>query len=228
MFSGGVPEGRGRNLADLLGVRKVGSHAIYLGIPTAVGRSREAVFRELVNRVTKKLKDWKARVLSLAGKVTLVKSVIQAIPTYLMTCFKIPKGILEKIESAIARFLWGQKGEEKRVHWLRWDVLCKPKKKGGFGLRNLGNFNSALLAKQGWRLIQDDQSLLAQVLKARYFPRGNFLTTKRGYGSSYTWKSILEGRRVLEKGLVWVIGDGKSVGILGDPWIYDGGDPYMI
>ncbi|KAL8475516.1 hypothetical protein ACS0TY_028246 [Phlomoides rotata] len=78
---------------------------------------------------------------------------------------------------------------------------------------------------QGWRLIQDEHLLLAKVLKARYFPRGDFRGATLGHGSSYTWQSILEGWRVLEQGLVWIIGNGQRVKIFEDPWLYGGGNP---
>lgn len=110
--------------------------------------------------MTKKIKDWKSRMLSQAGKLTLVRSVVQSIPTYLMTCFEVPDNIIQKIEGEIARFLWGQKGDEKRIHWLRRERLCRPKGEGGLGIRDLKVFNKALLAKKGWRLMQDDQSQL--------------------------------------------------------------------
>lgn len=58
--------------------------------------------------------------------------------------------IIAQIEAAILRFWWGQKGEERCIHWLARDVLYKPKWEGGLGLRNLVVFNMALLAKKGW------------------------------------------------------------------------------
>lgn len=48
-----------------------------------------------------------------------------------------------------------------------------------------------------------------------------------GYNSSYTWQSILEGRSVLEKGLIWIVGDGQQVHAWTEPWINDGGCPYV-
>lgn len=63
---------------------------MYLGILVHGIHSSSAMFRSLVERVEKKLKDWKSRTLSQADKLTLIKAVAQAIPTYLMTCFKIP------------------------------------------------------------------------------------------------------------------------------------------
>lgn len=62
-------------LAEVLGVRRVEQHSVYLGLPTRVGRSREEVFKVLVSRAMKKLKDWKSKMLSQAGKITLVKWV---------------------------------------------------------------------------------------------------------------------------------------------------------
>ncbi|KAL8534351.1 hypothetical protein ACS0TY_010387 [Phlomoides rotata] len=225
MFNAEISRDRAALLVEEVGVRRVPDHAIYLGIPTSIGRSREACFRTVVNRVTKKLKDWNSKTLSQAGKLALVKSVAQAIPTYLMTCFKLPKATIDRIKSTI---LWGQKEKEIRIHWIGWERLCKPKKDGGLGLRDLGDFNKAILAKQGWRLIQDDTSVLAQMLKARYFPRRQFRTITLGYGASYTWQSILEGHRLLEQGLFWIVGDGSSVQMSREPWIFDGEGKHML
>lgn len=85
------------------------------------------------------------------------------------------------------------------------------------------NDNKALLAKQGWRLLQNGESLLARVLRARYFPRGDFLSASIGYNSSYTWQSILEGRKVLDVGLIWVVGNGHTVKFWKDRWLFGDG-----
>ncbi|KAL8521249.1 hypothetical protein ACS0TY_011693 [Phlomoides rotata] len=130
-----------------LGVRRVEEHAIYLGLLTNIGRSRCAIFRTLVDRVANKVKDWKSNTISQAGKLALIKLVVQSIPTYLMSCFRIPNIVIEQVESTIARFFWGQKEEERRVHWLKWEVLCRDKADRDLGLRRLKDFNLSLLAK---------------------------------------------------------------------------------
>jgi hypothetical protein len=120
----------------------------------------------------------------------LLKAVVQAIPTYTMSVFKIPKTLCNEINSMMARFWWGHKENDKKVAWMSWKKMGKAKKIGGLGFRDLQCFNTALLAKQGWRLIQNPDSLVAMVLKEKYFPNGSFLDSQLSKRPSYVWRSI--------------------------------------
>jgi len=60
----------------------------------------------------------------------------------------------------------------------------------GMGFRDLGTFNVALLAKQGWRLLTIEDSLAYKIIKAKYFPKTSFIEAWRGDNSSYTWRSL--------------------------------------
>ena len=64
--------------------------------------------------------------------------------------------------------------------------MCNPKARGGLGFKNLKAFNLAMLAKQAWRILNNLSSLVARVLKARYFPTGNLLNAKLGSSPSYS------------------------------------------
>ena len=86
-------------------------------------------------------------------------------------------------------------------------------KEGGLGFRDLHSFNKAMLAKQGWRLIQNLDSLCARILKANYYPNSDFLNAKCKDGCSYTWRSIMQWLKVLKDGVIWRIGNGQRVGI---------------
>ena len=84
---------------------------------------------------------------------------------------------------------------------------------GGTGFRDLYTFNLAMLAKQGWRISQNLDSLIARVLKAKYYPFGYFLEAHQGANPSYTWQSLVARRDILKDGLAWRIGDGVKVDI---------------
>jgi hypothetical protein len=137
-----------------------------------------------------------------------------------MSCFKLPDSLCEHIESMISRFWWGSKQGEQKIHWVAWNSLCKEKKGGGMGFKTMKEFNLAMLAKQGWRIIQNEGSLLSSCLKRRYFPRTNFLNATLGYNPSYTWRSILQARlEVIDHVGLWKVGDGQSIKIWGDNWL---------
>ncbi|XP_057811731.1 uncharacterized protein LOC131025968 [Salvia miltiorrhiza] len=79
-----------------------------------------------------------------------------------------------------------------------------------------------MLAKQEWRLLTNDTSLLARSLKARYFPRNDLLLARNAHNPSFAWKSILVGRDLLGAGLAWKLGNRDRIRIGLDPWLPNG------
>jgi hypothetical protein len=106
-----------------------------------------------------------------------------------------------------------------KILWMTWDGMRKSNRCGGIGFRELNSFNVALLAKQGWQLVMNLNSLAARVLKEKYFSDSTFLSATMGSRPSYMWRSIWNARPLLKEGLMWRIGDGASVKIWGDKWI---------
>ena len=76
----------------------------YLGLPPVVGRAKQKAFNEIKDRVWRRLQGWKEKLLSQAGREVLIKAVIQAIPTYAMSCFKFPAGLCDDLCSMANRF----------------------------------------------------------------------------------------------------------------------------
>ena len=157
-----------------------------------MGWNKKKSFSVIKERIWKKLKGWKEKLLSQAGREVLIKAVIQAIPTYTMSCFKLPKSLVQDIESLIRKFWWGYRGEQRIIHWISWDKLCLPKKEGGIGFRELNKFNDSLLAKQIWRLKTCENSLFHKVFKAKVFSGYSIMQRDNLNKGSYAWKSLLQ------------------------------------
>lgn len=94
--------------------------------------------------------------------------------------------------------------------------MCDLKENDDMGFKDLAKFNIALLAKQGWWLITNLDSLLAQVLKSKYYPKTNFFCSNLKNNASFTWKSILSSQKILRDGVCWRVGIGSSLSILND------------
>jgi hypothetical protein len=82
-------------------------------------------------------------------------------------------------------FLWGHLSNDSKIHWMSWPKMGRSKSAGGLGFRDLYMFNKALLAKHCWRLIQNPNSLIAQIIRAKYYPYSSFLESKLGRRPSF-------------------------------------------
>jgi hypothetical protein len=187
----------------------------YLGLPALVGKSQTKEFKSIIDKVWKRMQDWKLKFLSQAGQEILLKAVIQAIPTYCMSVFMLPKTLCSKINSLMQQFWWGASG----IHWMRWSKMGIPKSKGGMGFRDFNYFNKALLAKQCWRLWSSPDGLVSQILRAKYYTNSTILEAKLGANLSYAWRSILGACDILKEGLFCRIGNGEKTRIWGDKWV---------
>ena len=197
-FSKSTPGDMQNLIKDMLGVTVIQHYEKYLSLPSLVGRNKKESFTHIKQQIWKKLQGWEAKLLSQAGREVLIKAVAQALPTYTMSCFKLPITLCHEIEALICRLFWGQRGDRRKIHWVKWQDLCKPKNQGGMGFKDLALYNDALLAKQTWRLLHDIQSLFHRVFKAKFFPNSTVLEAKCPSSASHAWENIIKGRDVIK------------------------------
>ncbi|XP_071723523.1 uncharacterized protein [Rutidosis leptorrhynchoides] len=218
LFSKNVADDCRLELKQCLGVFNSLETNKYLGLPIVLGRNKNVSFDFLRNRLRRKLAGWKGKYLSKAGREVLVKAVLQALPTYVMSLFQLSDGLCHALEMFCARFLWGAKDGERKIHWIEWDSLCEKKKFGGLGFRELKAYNLALTAKQGWRFLLEPDNMMTVVLKQKYFPRTSFIHAELGNNPSSIWRGMIEARNILIDGGHWLIGDGLEAHIFSDKW----------
>ncbi|XP_062093901.1 uncharacterized protein LOC133799929 [Humulus lupulus] len=219
-FSSNAGEACRREMCSILNMQEADEHSMYLGLPNILGRRKNAILGFLKERMRSKIQSWENKFLSKPGKETLIKSIAQALPSYAMGVFLIPKGMCEDMEKLMCKFWWKSGSSNNRgVHWSSWERLSIHKSKGGMGFRSLQDFNLALLSKQGWRLLCKPHSLVGRLFKARYYTNGSFLEAEMGSNPSYVWRSIFEARSLVVEGARLKVGNGSSIRMGHDPWL---------
>jgi hypothetical protein len=116
-------------------------------------------------------------------------------------------------------FWWSHMSKTSSIHWMSWKRMGQSKSNGGLGFRDLVLFNQALLAKQGWRLIQHPHSLSSRIIKAKYHPNSHFLDAQVSSRASFVWRCLCNARELLSQGLVWRVGDGRAIPIWNTRWL---------
>ena len=148
--------------------------------------------------------------------------MISSIPVHSMSTIALPKFTLDELDKIARTFLWGSTTEQRKQHLISWKKVYLPKKEGGLGIRSSRDMNTALLAKIGWRLLEDKTSLWAKVLRSKYKVKviydPTWIVVKRNWSS--TWRSIGVGlREVVIPGLSLIVGDGKTIRFWKDKWL---------
>lgn len=146
-FGHKVPDSVRLEAQQILGIEIIGGMGTYLGIPESLGGSKTQIFGFLNEKVNNKVNNWIICFIIKGGKEILIKSVASAIPTHVMSCFRLPKTVTKKLTSVVSHFWWSGSGNNKGMHWFSSDKLCKDKEEDGIGFRDIQNFNTALLAK---------------------------------------------------------------------------------
>ena len=219
MFSKGTKDGAKQAVLGELGILRESRNERYLGLPCHLGASKQKEFEYLKEKIWQRIQGWKERFLSKAGKEILIKAIAQAIPTYAMSCFDLTKTLCDEISKMICRYWWNNQEEKNKCHWISWEKMSRSKEEGGMGFRDLHVFNLAMLARQGWRLLQNPDSLCCTVLKALYYPDCSILEAAPKASILYSWRSILRGVELLKDGVIWRVGSGEEINAFKDPWI---------
>jgi hypothetical protein len=127
--------------------------------------------------VLSRIEGWRAKTLSQASRLVLLKSVAAAIPSYAMSSFLLPISCYKELDKAFKNFWWGFPSKKTRNLSLKaWDSICIPKVLGGLGIRKMRDVNLALIAKLGWKMLTNPDSLWVAQLKGKYLHSKSFLS----------------------------------------------------
>ncbi|GJU27324.1 RNA-directed DNA polymerase, eukaryota [Tanacetum coccineum] len=214
--------------AENLGCLVLKAPFMYLGSTVGGDMHRLSRWKDTIDRVRRRLSKWKMKMLSIGGRLTLVKSVLGSMPIFHMSLFKVPSGILKVLESIRSHFFNGHDISSKKVSWVNWNKVIASKDKGGLGVSSLYALNRGLLFKWIWRFLTQGSSLWAKVIKAIHGVDGNLGSNSKG-GMKSCWSSIVtEVNALANKGIDLMqflrikMGNGDSIRLWEDPW-HEGG-----
>jgi hypothetical protein len=203
----------------------------YLGLPVGANPKRVDTWDPLLDQIRRRLNSWENKFISFGGRIVLLNSILNSIPIFYMSFMKMPTQVWKKLVSIQRAFLWGGLRSGKKISWVKWEVVCQEKCKGGLGVKDVRIMNLSLLAKWRWRIIQNEQSLWREVLEARY---GFQISFKSDWSnihfpakSSNWWKDLV-GLQSVDSLINWIsealekkVGNGSSTRFWEEKWIGD-------
>lgn len=160
----------------------------------------------------KRLTNWKAKTLSFVGRLTLTKSVVQALPTYVMQSALIPRYLCDEIDKRCRCFLWGDNEYGRHLHSVTWTDICLPKEWGGLSLRSARNINKVSLMKATWDLTTKKNDMWVNVVRTKYrCGREGIPNMDLDKSGSNLWRGLCGVWKGTQQNLIWRYGKGRAI-----------------
>ena len=170
----------------------------------------------MISKVDKYLAGWQASLLNYVGRVVLVNSVLDSLPTYAMAALLLPKGTIEAIDKRRRVFLWsGEDSCHGSKCLVAWDLVCKSKSLGGLGIKNLHSQNICLLTKMIYRLFSQNSPWTKWI----WSEHQNSALGSTDLGQH--WHTLITLLPVLRAHSTMKIGDGCRTNFWLDVWLTD-------
>ncbi|XP_057856844.2 uncharacterized protein LOC131066160 [Cryptomeria japonica] len=128
-----------RNIEKILSFQVSDLPSKHLGSPMLAGECKMNQWQEIIDNSRRKIGAWKNRWLSLAGNMQWIKVVLEVVPIYVVSCFKVTNKAVGVMEGIMKKKLWVEAKEEskKNFHLIRWENICLSKENEGDGLRKM-------------------------------------------------------------------------------------------
>nr|XP_027124187.1 uncharacterized protein LOC113740870 [Coffea arabica] len=191
---------------SILGFREQRLPFRYLGVPLVKGRIRCVHFDGLLTKLRQRLFHWSSKMLTMGGKIILIRHVLSSIPMHLIQVLQPPKAVFVALGRICNAFLWDHSTTEKRVHWAAWERVCAPEEEGGLGFCSFEDRMRAFSCKLWWKLRRKD-SAWAEFMHCKYV-KGVHPAIARVDRPPASWRRLLEIREFAEKRIRWCLGEG--------------------
>lgn len=186
----------------------------YLGLPLTMGSNRNHLWEEVISKFKKKITAWGGVWLTTGGKLTLIRSVLSALPTFQASLLMAPRQIADQISCLMRNFLWnGGKGNINRFHLINWETLKRPIAEGGLQIRDPQQANLALGCKLLWQLITEPKHPISQPLNLKYLQNQSIASFNPALSPRGTqaWRLCCKGIEFFRTHLYKIPGNDKNI-----------------
>jgi hypothetical protein len=219
LFSSKTTTSTKASILDILPYAETPISAKYLGLPMFFGRSKQSSFLDILQKVQGKIKGWRSKTLSQAGKSVLLEVVASSIISYAMSSFMFLDILCHHLDNTFRNFWWGfPKGKTHNLTLKFWSSICLPKNQGGLGFRLMKDINVSLIAKLGWELLSNHDALWIALFKEKYIKYGTLLSCPLRSGS-FIWNGIISVVPLLKLGICYSSHVSSPLDIWFSPWI---------
>ncbi|XXG82820.1 hypothetical protein AAC387_Pa10g0707 [Persea americana] len=205
-------------ISSLLEVQRATLPIRYLGVPLSSKRLNFNNCQPLLAKVQQRLSGWKAKVISYAGRLELIKSTLSSFHLFWATVFLLPQSILDR---QIRDFFWNC-WSSSYLHPIAWSTICQPVAVGGLGIRSVAGVAKAALLRQVWNVILNRQTCWNIWVNARYLKNDSFWDVACPKSASWGWKGILALRPLALPHIKFLIGNGHTTHFWTNPWLPGG------
>ncbi|XP_077219707.1 uncharacterized protein LOC143853893 [Tasmannia lanceolata] len=218
VFFSGTDSRTKRSILEVLKIREARMPIRYLGIPLFTSNLRAQDCWSLTGKIRRRISSWSSSHLSQAGRVELIKTVINSFQVFWASAFNLPKGVIHCLEKICRAFLWGHDPSQKKFHSTGWNDFCKPKGEGGAGIRKIEDINNAFQLKILWNSMQDKNSLWLKWFKAKYVKRKNFWTMKFLPKPSWGVRGMFKARSLGMPFICYNADNEEEIELWDQPW----------
>uniref|UniRef100_A0A453J0Y5 Reverse transcriptase zinc-binding domain-containing protein n=1 Tax=Aegilops tauschii subsp. strangulata TaxID=200361 RepID=A0A453J0Y5_AEGTS len=163
----------------------------YLGVPVSYSTLRGLHWDFADERFLKCCEAWIGNAASSGGRLILLNSSLTSIIYFYMSMFLLPKMVIAKLDKHRKCLFWQEHDGRKRYHLVRWTRICRSKKKGSLGVKDLRKQNISLLTKWWWKL-ETQQGLWQDIIRAKYLHKDTVASVKCKFSDSPIWKAIMK------------------------------------
>lgn len=156
----------------------------------------------------------------------IVNAVLNTIPIFYLSYLKMPSIVWNEVVKIQRKFLLSGLSYRRRISWMKWDEVCKPKREGGLRVCDLRLTNISLLAKRRWKLLEPEREFWKDIIVSKYgvqaVGRNSLWEEDISRLRSVWWRNIClldKEVRMFEEGVYKTMGNGNSTSFWHDVWV---------